>query len=105
MSIDKRKLDHLKICREEDVDRGKNGFEEVVLPYLALPELDFAEISTATEFIGFKVNLPLLISSMTGGMQEGAEINKRMAILAQKKGDSIGFGFGQNCFGKARNSC
>lgn len=95
MSIDKRKLDHLKICREEDVDRGRNGFEEIDLPYLALPELDFAEISTATEFMGFKIALPLLISSMTGGMQEGAVINKKMAILAQKKGIPLALGSGR----------
>lgn len=95
MSIDKRKLDHLKICREDDVDRGQNGFEEVDLPYLALPEIDFAEISTATEFLGFKIALPLLISSMTGGMQEGAEINKKMAMLAQKKRIPLALGSGR----------
>jgi len=83
MDITKRKEDHLKICLEENVSRGNSGFDDFILPYLALPEINFEKISTETEFLGFKVALPVFISSMTGGLTEGKAINQKLAQAAQ----------------------
>jgi len=95
MSIEKRKIDHLKICREENVSRGNSGFESIKLPYLALPEINFADVSTKTEFLGFEINMPIFISSMTGGVQEGEEINKKLAKVAQEKRIPLALGSGR----------
>lgn len=82
MDIVKRKEDHLKLCREENVSRGNTGFDVIQLPYQALPELDFEKITTETEFLGFPISMPLFISSMTGGLKEGKEINQKLAKAA-----------------------
>ena len=72
--ISDRKRQHLEICLKEDV-KDKSGFGEVVLVYDAMPNIDFNEIDTSVEFFGKKLNLPLLISSMTGGTKEAEQIN------------------------------
>jgi CTP synthase (UTP-ammonia lyase) len=35
-----RKLDHLRICFEQNVERGRSGFEDVHLLHNALPEIN-----------------------------------------------------------------
>jgi isopentenyl-diphosphate Delta-isomerase len=74
-----RKADHLRICLEEDVQfrRLTNGLENYHFTHCCLPELDFNEVDTATEFFGKKLDAPLLISSMTGGTEKAKTINYR----------------------------
>lgn len=90
-----RKAKHLEICVESsrfDVETGSAGFEEVRLVHTALPELSLEEIDTAVEFLGQRVALPLLISSMTGGSTEGFRANKDLARAAQQLGIPVGMG-------------
>ncbi|NTU99883.1 MAG: type 2 isopentenyl-diphosphate Delta-isomerase, partial [Methanoregulaceae archaeon] len=42
-----RKLDHLRICLDEDIERGRTGFEDIRLVHDALTECDQAFIETA----------------------------------------------------------
>ena len=91
MSIINRKKQHIEICLKEKVEE-KSYFDDIVLVYNALPDLDFDEIDTKVEFLGKELNLPLIISSITGGTEEAKEINKVLAKVAENK--KIGFAVG-----------
>ncbi|MGI8486830.1 MAG: type 2 isopentenyl-diphosphate Delta-isomerase [Thermomicrobiales bacterium] len=93
-TIEQRKSDHLAINIERDV-RAKNitsGFERYTFVHEALPELDLDAIDVRTSFLGHHLEAPLLISSMTGGVERGWEINRRLAHVAQALGCAIGVG-------------
>jgi isopentenyl-diphosphate Delta-isomerase len=84
-TIQNRKADHLRICLEEDVQckTVTNGLENYRFTHNCVPELDKNEINLETNFLGKKLGLPLLISSMTGGTEQAKIINYRLAEAAQ----------------------
>lgn len=89
-----RKADHIRINLEEDV-RFPNlttGLEQVRFRHVALPELNLADIDLRTTFLGKTLAAPLLISSMTGGTERAAVINRRLAEAAQARGIAMGLG-------------
>ncbi|HEY9856030.1 MAG TPA: type 2 isopentenyl-diphosphate Delta-isomerase [Stenomitos sp.] len=92
--IEERKQDHIRLSLEEDVQAltTRTGFQRYRFMHQALPEIDFAEVSTETEFLGRRVAAPLLISSMTGGPELGRTINRNLAIAAQRVGVPMGLG-------------
>jgi isopentenyl-diphosphate delta-isomerase len=88
-----RKDDHLRINLEEDVTSGlTTGLERFAFLHEALPELDFNKLDTRMKFLGHPLNAPILISSMTGGTDQAAEINRRLAEAAQTEGVAMGVG-------------
>lgn len=88
-----RKTDHIRINLEEDVTSSiQNGFEQFGFIHDALPEMNLVDVSTATDFLGHHLDLPLLISSMTGGTPESSSINERLAEAAQETGIAMGLG-------------
>jgi len=93
-NIQVRKADHIRICLEEDVqfNRLTNGFDRYRFTHCCLPELDRNEIDLSTVFLGKKLGVPLLISSMTGGTQTAKTINYRLAEIAQKYQIAMGVG-------------
>jgi isopentenyl-diphosphate delta-isomerase len=96
MDTDARKSRHLDICLEEDVaSRLDAGFGGVRLQHEALPEFALADVDCSTQFLGFRLKAPLLISSMTGGTQRARGINRRLAAAAQAGGIAIGLGSGR----------
>lgn len=87
-----RKLDHIRICLEESVERGWPGFDEVRISHCALPECNLDELATSTTFLGHEFKIPLFIAGMTGGHPETREINRRLARAAERFGIGIGVG-------------
>jgi isopentenyl-diphosphate delta-isomerase len=89
-----RKQDHLRIVVDEAVGAlgVTTGLERYRLVHRALPELDLVAIDTRTRFLGHALRAPLLISGMTGGVERGAEINRRLAVAAQAAGCAMGVG-------------
>lgn len=88
-----RKTDHIRINLEEDVSsRMTTGLERYRFVHNALPELNLPEIDLSVEIFGKKLKAPLLISSMTGGSKEAAQINQRLAEAAQAEGVAMGLG-------------
>jgi isopentenyl-diphosphate Delta-isomerase len=83
-----RKLDHLRICLEEDVafDGLSTGLEQFQLIHQALPELALDDVDTTTTFLGRRLSAPLLISAMTGGTESAEMVNRNLAVAAQKMG-------------------
>ena len=92
-----RKLDHIRINLEENVaSKGiTSGLEGYRFEHQALPELDFDAVDTSTVFLGHQLRVPLLISSMTGGVDEGGRINRNLAMAAQARGVAMGLGSGR----------
>ncbi len=85
MSIQQRKLDHLNlIAKGSSTDRKGYYFDDIQLTHRALPELNFSDIDTRTDFLDHTLSMPFLIASMTGG--EGKKIqtiNQHLAEAAQ----------------------
>ncbi len=89
-----RKRQHIDITLKKDVSfRSKTaGFEKWEFIHNALPEINRSEINTSSSFLGKKISIPLIISSMTGGYSDAEKINRLLAeVCAQKK---IGLGVG-----------
>lgn len=88
-----RKADHIRINLEEDVRSSvDNGFDQYQLVHQALPELNLDEVDTSQVFLGKRLASPILISSMTGGTEEAARINRVLAEAAQSEGIAMGLG-------------
>ncbi|MCW4050595.1 MAG: type 2 isopentenyl-diphosphate Delta-isomerase [Candidatus Bathyarchaeota archaeon] len=91
--IEERKLRHIRVSLEEDVEGDiGTGFSDVRLIHRALPELDLDDVSTETMLFGRKLAAPLIISAITGGTEEAKEINKVLASVAEEKGIGISAG-------------
>ncbi len=89
----KRKMEHIRICLEEDVVFKKStGFERYELEHIALPELKLSEIDTSTTFLGKRFKLPFFIEAITGGSPGTEKINRNLAKAAQEMGIGMGIG-------------
>jgi len=92
-TIEQRKSDHIRIAMEEDVAyRRRTGFDAYHFVHQALPDLDKAAIDLSTTFLGKPLRAPILISSMTGGTERAAQINRNLALAAQWTGIAMGLG-------------
>ena len=89
-----RKADHIRINLEEDVNFKSltTGLENYRFRHNALPELDLAQVDTTVELFGKKLQAPILIASMTGGTDQAAQINDRLAEAAAARGVAMGVG-------------
>jgi isopentenyl-diphosphate delta-isomerase len=88
-----RKADHIRVNLEEDVRSGlTTGLERLRFEHNPLPELDLRGIDTATRFFDKDLKGPLLVSSMTGGTDQAAQINRALAQAAQSRGIALGVG-------------
>jgi isopentenyl-diphosphate Delta-isomerase len=93
MLIPQRKSDHLRITLDKDVQsRAENGLDRYYFEHNALPEINLAQVDLASTFLGVPLAAPLLISSMTGGTEEAAEVNRNLALTAQTCGIAMGVG-------------
>ncbi|HML05908.1 MAG TPA: type 2 isopentenyl-diphosphate Delta-isomerase [Methanobacterium sp.] len=88
-----RKLEHLLLCANCDVEyRKSTGFEDIELIHKALPEVNKEEIDVSTELFGKKMDVPLIISAITGGHPAATKVNRELAKAADKM--NIGMGVG-----------
>ncbi len=92
MSTSSRKMDHIRICLDKEVESGIRPFDDLVLVHRALPEIDEAEIDTSCSFLGKRLKAPIIIGAMTGGHPDTKEINVRLAKAAQEMGVALGIG-------------
>lgn len=92
--IENRKNDHIDFVMKNESNR-RSYFDDYRLEHNALPEIDFADIDTRVKFLGRKLKLPLLISSISGGVIRAEKINRNLAEIAQ----DFGIGF---CLGSQR---
>jgi isopentenyl-diphosphate Delta-isomerase len=89
-----RKADHIRINLDEDVSaKGvTSGFENYRFVHCALPEIDLDEVDIGTELFGRRLEMPVFISCMTGGVPEAERINMTLAQVASEFGMALGLG-------------
>ena len=94
MEIQNRKKDHIEICLKRDVQFNQlaSGFEGFNFSHNALPEININEIDLSIEILGKKLNAPIFVSSMTGGLEQGEKINKNLAKACQNLNLFMGMG-------------
>jgi isopentenyl-diphosphate delta-isomerase len=92
--LEQRKSEHLRINLEEDVSFPQltTGLEYYRFVHNALPQVSLDRIDLTTNFLGKQLQIPLLISSMTGGTAEAQRINLHLAEAAQATGIAMGLG-------------
>jgi isopentenyl-diphosphate delta-isomerase len=91
--ISTRKSDHIRINLEEDVRSGlTTGLERYRFIHRALPEIDLEAVNLSLNVLQRPLQAPILISSMTGGTDEAAKINRTLARAAQETGVAMGLG-------------
>jgi isopentenyl-diphosphate delta-isomerase len=91
--ISARKSDHIRINLEENVRSTlTTGLERYHFNHQALPEIDLEAVNLQQRIFNRTLQTPLLISSMTGGTGEAAEINRTLAMAAQETGVAMGLG-------------
>lgn len=89
-----RKLNHLRVSLEEDVQFPEvtTGLEKYRFIHQALPELNLADVDLSTILLGKPLRAPLIISSMTGGTEKARDINLNLARAAEARGIAMGLG-------------
>ena len=92
MTVERRKLEHIDIISTQDVSHDYNYWDDIDIIQKSMPEVNFDEIDTSTKFLGKKLKLPILISSMTGGHPDTKKINENLARGAAEAGIAMGVG-------------
>lgn len=98
MTISERKIEHLLLCAEKNVEAHRylglrvSGFDDLNLIHNCLPEIDKSSLDLSIKFLGKSLNAPILIASMTGGHPETKEVNAALAGAAEELGIGIGVG-------------
>lgn len=93
-TTESRKVDHIKINLEKNVDFPNltTGLERYRFLHQSVPEIDLAEIDTTVSLFGKTLRTPLLISSMTGGTEMAESLNRSLAEAAQNHQIAMGLG-------------
>ena len=91
--IERRKRDHLEtVLSGRAMHTAAAGFDDIRFVHNALPEIDCDDIDLSTVFLGRRLTIPYLASSMTGGPQVSEHINRAIAEAAQELGFAFGVG-------------
>jgi isopentenyl-diphosphate delta-isomerase len=91
--IGRRKRDHIEIVMSGRARHSAPaGFDDIQFVHDALPELDLDAIDLSTQFLGKRLRLPFLASSMTGGPDISESINRAIAEAAHELGFAMGVG-------------
>lgn len=90
----KRKTDHIDLVLKQRLELAAQAspWDEVQLTHNALPEQELLRFDLSTDFLGKRLRLPFLISSMTGGPFKAEKINAHLAEAAQEIGIAMGVG-------------
>lgn len=93
-STESRKVDHVKINLEENVQfpNVTTGLEKYRFLHRAVPEINLSDVDIQVELFGKTLDAPLLISSMTGGAELAYKLNRNLAQAAQTYNIAMGVG-------------
>lgn len=87
-----RKAEHIRLALDPRMQVPEHFLDRYRFEHEALPEIDMADIDLGTKFLGRQISAPLLISCMTGGTEEAANINRNLAQAAEENGVALGIG-------------
>jgi len=93
-AISSRKADHIDLCTDGNVGfRAKTTlFDAMDFIHDALPEMAVSDVDLSVTFAGKRLNAPIVMAAMTGGVDRAEAINRDLATVAEEFG--IGFAFG-----------
>jgi isopentenyl-diphosphate delta-isomerase len=77
-----RKLDHLKYSLALADGPNASGFADITLVHNCLPNLSWNAIDLSSSIAGISLTHPLIINAITGGANDVAAINERIAEFA-----------------------
>ncbi|MFX1587720.1 MAG: type 2 isopentenyl-diphosphate Delta-isomerase [Promethearchaeota archaeon] len=84
-TIHTRKLEHLTIPLDYNVQSTKNYFDEIILIHHPLPEVELYDVELKTRFFNRNVSAPICIAAITGGHPISKKINKILAQAAESE--------------------
>jgi len=87
-----RKAEHIDLALDHRTQADHRSFDDWVFEHCAAPELDLAAIDTSVEFLGQRLDAPLLVSCMTGGTGVANRINTHLAEAAERRRIAVGVG-------------
>lgn len=91
--IETRKKDHVELTSNESTQyKSSTGFDAYEFIHNALPEIDYNNVTTNTNFLGQTFSFPLFISSMTGGYDGAESINAIIAEFCEQHNLPFGIG-------------
>lgn len=89
-----RKKEHLEIALNKPVEFKEvtTGLDDYRFIHQALPDIDLADIDLSSFLFGKRLDAPLMISPMVGGIESAKYINRNLAQAAQAMGVAMGVG-------------
>ncbi len=90
--IEDRKLEHIKICAEKDVYATHNYWDDVIIKHHTIPKVDYDDIDLSVEFLGRKLDYPIIVDAMTGGHRIAKKINENIAKACEQLGIGMAVG-------------
>ncbi len=87
-----RKIEHIKIPLEHNVQHTINYFDDITLIHHPLPEIELEETNISVEFFKKHISAPICISAITGGHQVSKAINNILANAAKSENIILGIG-------------
>ncbi|MFN0192547.1 MAG: type 2 isopentenyl-diphosphate Delta-isomerase [Aestuariivirga sp.] len=84
--LSNRKNQHLDIVLSGrgQAEVANAGFDAIAFEHACLPELHMDEVKLDTDFLGKQISAPIMISSMTGGPDRAAMINRNLALACHE---------------------
>ena len=92
MTITNRKADHIRICIEERIAPGYCYWDDIRFVHNALPEINADDIDTSCYLFGTKLDFPLVVTAITGGVPGATKINANIAEACAEMGVGMGVG-------------
>ena len=87
-----RKAEHIRLALDASNQAGRSFFDDYAFEHQALPEIALDDIDLSVEFLGKRIEAPLLVSCMTGGTEAAGEINRNLARAAEDRRIALGVG-------------
>jgi len=87
-----RKAEHIRLALDASNQAGRSFFDDYAFEHNALPEIALDDIDLSVEFLGKRIEAPLLVSCMTGGTEAAGEINRNLARAAEDRRIALGVG-------------
>lgn len=88
-----RKKDHIRVALNPDTQVPHlSGFDLIHLVHEAIPDVNFSDVSIASEVFSHSVAAPLFVSSMTAGHSQGEGINNILAEACVQRGWAMALG-------------
>ncbi|MGN7867933.1 type 2 isopentenyl-diphosphate Delta-isomerase [Paracoccus sp. 22332] len=84
LTLTSRKEQHLDVVLAGQAGAAvTTGLETVLFEHVALPEVSWHDVDLSTKFLGYAIDAPVMIGSMTGGPARAGAINRTLAQVCQ----------------------